>query len=131
MMVLALQMDENHDRVNSRQGKEALFTEKGWTVLVTVAGVNASSWGVRLRLTPLRPPTSEPQSVDDFSLSAAWSVFSEGDDTWAGHYVGWNLWFNPRLIEAAKDIVAQHPTQSKAELTQLVRRYWREPKQFE
>jgi hypothetical protein len=116
-------LDEKSRMVHAREGVEALYGEGGLILLVKLADARASSWGVRLRLTPLEQfaPWFK-MSPKDFDVSASWEVFSANDSEWSMY--GGVLFFETRLIGEARRVLCKDLPERHREVEKLIHRYW-------
>jgi hypothetical protein len=121
-------LDERSRRVHAREGVEALYWGEGLILLVKLAEARASSWGVKLRLTPLaqlRDPRlfgdwMHPKPAADFNAWAALEGFLASDSEWQ---VGGVLFFDTQLIEEAKHVLCKDLPGRYREVEELIERY--------
>lgn len=99
--------------IQSRQGAECVYWEKGYIIHAELEEVRSDGWGVWLKLRDLYTPgfTGDacPHAENPFwEVSASWEVFSYAAESWSAAYASWSVHFSPRLIgllrEAARGV---------------------------
>ena len=87
----------NEDELNKFLGKLAIYNELGHMGFIRICDLEISDWGVRATIETIA--TYHKPLPEQFSISAAWDVFSYGQDSWYAPYVSWNLCFNQKDID--------------------------------